>query len=239
MRSHLVRFDLNYEANLATPAFVLANNTGEAIRAIYEQISPRFPIQPEHISVNASNVLSEVWVRIGLFNNSAQLDLRANKWTFLAPAINSLDALSVIKDVLQLAEFGIQRSTGGMSKKECKVSFYIWLSVEGGKMAAQRLMDSQATSFDKSKLAKLSPSRIEHIPRFRLVDEGADLNISVLQEISVAPTSDIFFNFDCSFGTRSTARSPSEQIDVVVPRIFQIFDMIGIQVEVPGGAKTQ
>ena len=72
------RLDIVHEATFGQPAFALLREFPSVIKAFYEVLSTRFPLNAEHISITPTSTVSELLIRIGLFNNVASVELKLN-----------------------------------------------------------------------------------------------------------------------------------------------------------------
>ncbi|SRR6266540_6825600 len=144
MEATVQRLDVAHELSFAQPAFALVRNTSDIIEIFYKTIAPRYPIAVEHIAVSATNTLSELLIRIGLFGNRAALELRAERMSLNFPQIVGEDSLRIVKDTVALAYDALHTAIPDVRSANASFAIHAWLALDRGAEAAQEVLRDHA-----------------------------------------------------------------------------------------------
>jgi len=132
MPDQIKRMDVLHEAAFSEPSFVLLREFPPVIKKFYEVLSTRFSVSPAYTTINSTNTVADLTIRIGLFNNSAAIELRPDRMAVSLPNITSRDELIVVKDTLSLAHNALKGALPETTLSTSKLTLNTWISLEGG-----------------------------------------------------------------------------------------------------------
>jgi hypothetical protein len=228
MKATVKRLDILHEILFAKPAFELARSAPEVLRIFYESISPRYQIPAEHMSVVASNVLSDLVIRLGLFQNTATLEIRPQKMLLLFTNIRDKESVQVIKDVLALAYDARQKVIPDAVAGTSRFLLHAWLSVEGGEAAARNALKKSAVPASAICPQTLGAEVVTHHLKANVVNEADRWDMLIFGEPSAIPEAHIFVSVDISFRAGTTYSMLGSQIEFVegiLPKVFKSIDL--------------
>lgn len=101
-------FNASYEASFASPLFAIATSNMALISSLFNAISPRFPIRTTDIQVHGGHLVSDVRVRVSLFNGNAILETTADKFSAQFTGAQGQQDVEIIKDCVSLALDGLR-----------------------------------------------------------------------------------------------------------------------------------
>jgi hypothetical protein len=130
------RVELSYEVSFGSPAFDLPSKNVQLLRALYEAINPRFPINISSMQAQGGNTLGDVKVRVFLFNNSAFLDIDLQRMLGTFTNIMTRDDVEVVKDCLLLAEDAWKRTFPEIDFRQSCFDLRFHLELDGGRASA-------------------------------------------------------------------------------------------------------
>ena len=108
MKFSIEWFNMTYDVEFAAPAFDLPSNNTSVLKAFYETIHPRFPINSRDMHVAGGNSLSDVHVRITLFNGNGVIDISADRMSLVFNNLRTIEDLTTCKDCFSLSEEALQ-----------------------------------------------------------------------------------------------------------------------------------
>ena len=104
MDATVERVDLAYEAAFAVPSFDLPVRGTALLKALYETISPRYPIPTTQMQIFGGNAMSDVRVRITLFNGNGTIEVIADKMILNFNDIRGKEGIAICKDCILYSE---------------------------------------------------------------------------------------------------------------------------------------
>jgi hypothetical protein len=222
------RLDIVHEASFAQPAFALLREFPPVMKAFYEVLSSRFSLNTEHISVTPTNVMAELLIRIGLFNNVASVELKPDKMSVRLPNIINPESVAIAKDAITLAHTALEKGLPGLSLSGTSFSVNAWIALEGGAEAADRLFESHArpTKSIDSTLWGAESSRygIRNYSR----SESENWSLTIFGEPSLVPGAHLFLSIDLNI-LRQGLRPIGEQTALAETKLRQIFSAFGLK----------
>jgi hypothetical protein len=183
MEATVQRLDVLHELFFAQPAFALARNTPDIIQTFYETIAPRYRIAAEHITVSATNTLSELLIRIGLFANAAALELRAEKMILKFSQV----VLRIVKDTVALAHDALYRAVPGVRSANASFAINTWLALDGASEAAQKLLRDHASPRSPIDPKQLGAQGVNYTLRTNLQNPSEKWDVQIVAEPSALP----------------------------------------------------
>lgn len=104
MEATVERIDLTYEAAFGAPTFDLPLRGSALLKSLYEAIHPRYPIPLTHMQIFGGNAMSDVRVRITLFNGNGSIDVTADKMFLNFSDVRGKDGIDICKDCILSSE---------------------------------------------------------------------------------------------------------------------------------------
>jgi hypothetical protein len=235
MQCTIVRTDLVHELAFARPTFGFADRPAQVLKTFYETIAPRFPISTEHLAVFPSSVLSEVQIRIGLFNNLATLELRSEKMILRFPNISQPD-MPLVKDAILLAYDALMKAQPDAPRGTSKFAAYFWLKVDGGAEGLKELFQDRATPIKPIQAQTFGASSSSHHIKVNLSNEPEKWDLSITTEPSVVPGSDLFVVLNTSFRAGTPHAQIQNQITFVENAVSTLWPSLGLEHVVTAGS---
>jgi len=232
MQCTVIRFDIVQELAFARPVFGFIEHASQVLKIFYETIAPRFPIATEHVAVAPSNVLSEVQIRIGLFNNLAQLELRSERMTLRFPNIVQAD-VALVKDASLLAYDALKKAQPELVCATSKFNLFFWLRVEGGVDGVKFLSKNRATPSEPIQAQTFGATTASHYVKVSLQNEADKWDMSVNTEPSIVPGTDLFVVLTMSFHPGTPYDELHKQIEFVENIIPKLWPSLGLELAVP------
>jgi hypothetical protein len=132
---HPGRVEIAYEVSFGSPVFELPSKNVQLLRALYEAINPRFPINIGSMTAQGGNSLGDVKVRIFLFNNNALLDVDVQRMAGTFTNITNRDDVGVVRDCLLLAEDAWKKTFPEVEFLQSSFELRCHLTIDGGEDA--------------------------------------------------------------------------------------------------------
>jgi len=228
MEATVQRLDVLHELSFAQPAFALARNASETMQTFYETIAPRYPISAEHMVVNAANVLSELFIRIGLFANFAALELRVDKMTLRFPQVGNAEDVKIVKDAVILAYDALRKAVPDVRFAQASSSLSAWLALDGGPEAAQKLLHEHAMPRSPIDPKQLGGQIASYTLRANVPNPSEKWDIQIVAEPSAIPQAHLFVLINSSFREGTSHHSIDEQISFIEHLVPKVFASLGI-----------
>jgi hypothetical protein len=222
MKASVPRLEILHESLFAQPAFQLAQSAPTVLKIFYDQISPRYKVPDEHMSVGASNTLSDLVIRMGLFDNSATLEVRPRKMLLMFPNITKKEHVQIIKDVITLAYDARQKAMPDVATGNSRFLLHAWLAVEEGKDAAHRALAKSAAPTSTIDPRSLGAEQVTHYVKMRITNETENWDMLVSEEVSAILDAHLFVSIDTWFGPSTkyaTVSQKFEFIEQILPKI--------------------
>ena len=140
MKAKIERINLTYEVEFATPSFDLPISNVNVLRVFYETIHPRFPINPPDMHVAGGNSLSDVHVRITLFNGNGIIDISVDRMSLAFNNLRTKSDLTICKDCISLSEEALQKSLPAVSARIIAIKPTLFLELQGGEQNASNYL---------------------------------------------------------------------------------------------------
>ena len=132
MKANLEWMNVTYDVEFAAPSFDLAGNNAAVLRALYETIHPRYPIGTQNMQVAGGNLLSDVHVRVTLFNGSGVIDVSVDRMSLVFSNLKTKEDLAVLRDCISLSEEALQASLPNVSVRAVTLKPTLFLELGGG-----------------------------------------------------------------------------------------------------------
>ena len=139
---------MTYDVEFVAPAFDLPNNNTSVLKTFYETIHPRFRINTRDMYVTGGNLLSDVHVRVTLFNGNGTIDISVDRMSLVFNNLSSKEDLTTCKDCISLSEEALQKSLPAVSSQTIAIKPTLFLELqEGGQNASDYLSQLLRSSF--------------------------------------------------------------------------------------------
>lgn len=131
MKAKIERINLLYEVEFASPSFDLPTSNVNVLKDFYETIHPRFPINTPDMHVTGGNLLSDVHVRITLFNGNGIIDISVDRMSLTFDNLRTESDLTICKDCISLSEEALQKSLPAVSVRIIAIKPTLYLGLNG------------------------------------------------------------------------------------------------------------
>jgi len=140
MKAKLEWMDVSYDVDFAAPSFDLPGKSTAALRALFETIHPGFPISTQNMQVVGGNQLSDVHVRVTLFNGNCVIDLSVERMSLAFNNLRSKEDVAVCRDCISLSEEALKSSLPEVTVRAVVLKPTLFLELgDGGEDAANHL----------------------------------------------------------------------------------------------------
>lgn len=140
MKAKVERINLTYEVEFATPSFDLPIRNVNVLQAFYETLHPRFPIHAPDLHVSGGNLLSDVHVRLTLFNGSGTIDLSVERMSLAFHSVKTSGDMTICKDCIALSEEALQKSLPAVSPRIIAIKPTVFLELQGEEQSADNYL---------------------------------------------------------------------------------------------------
>ena len=140
MKAKIERINLTYEVEFATPSFDLPTSNVNVLKAFYETIHPRFPINTPDMHVTGGNLLSDVHVRVTLFNGNGIIDVSVDKMFLAFNNLRTGIDLTICKECISMSEEALQKSLPTVSPRIIAIKPTVFLELQGGEQNASNYL---------------------------------------------------------------------------------------------------
>lgn len=131
MKAKVERINLTYEVEFATPSFDLPINNVNVLKAFYETLHPRFPINTPDLHVSGGNLLSDVHVRVTLFNGNGTVDISVDRMSLAFTNVKTRGDMTICKDCISLSEEALHKSLPAVSPRIIAIKPTLFLELQG------------------------------------------------------------------------------------------------------------
>lgn len=132
MKANLEWMNVTYDMDFAAPSFDLPGSNTSVLRALYETIHPRYPIGTQNMHVAGGNLLSDVHVRVTLFNGNGVIDLSVDRMSLFFNNLKTKEDLAVCRDCISLSEEALQNSLPDVSVRAVALKPTLFLELGDG-----------------------------------------------------------------------------------------------------------
>jgi hypothetical protein len=197
----------------------------------YTTLAPRYPFPTEHMAVNAASILSEWFIRIGLFGNLASLELRIDKMIFRFPQSGGSETLKIVKDTVVLAYDALRKAVPEVRFAQASFSLSAWLTLDGGTEAAQELLVKRAIPHSPIDPQQLGAQTVSYAPRVNVSNEPEKWNVQIVAEPSAIPLAHLFVGINLFLRDGTPYHSIDEQISFTEQLVPKVFASLGIDLK--------
>ncbi len=131
MKASIERTNLAYDVEFSAPSFDLPISNVNVLRVFYETIHPRFPINARDMYVTGGNLLSDVHVRITLFNGNGSIDISVDRMSLVFNNLMTREDLTICKDCISLSEEALHKSLPNVSVRTIAIKPTLYLGLNG------------------------------------------------------------------------------------------------------------
>ncbi len=136
MKTSLEWMNVTYDVDFAAPSFDLPISNTSVLKAFYETIHPRFPINARDMYVSGGNLLSDIHVRVTLFNGDGVIDISVDKMSLVFNNLRTEKDLKICRDCISLSEEALQKSLPDVSVCTVAIKPTLFLELIGGEQDA-------------------------------------------------------------------------------------------------------
>ena len=131
MKANVEWINMTYDVEFTAPAFDLPSNNTGVLKALYETIHPRFPINSRDMHVAGGNLLSDVHVRVTLFNGNGVIDISMDRMSLVFNNLRTKEDLTICMDCISLSEEALQKSLPTVSVRTIGIKPTAFLELNG------------------------------------------------------------------------------------------------------------
>ncbi len=131
MKASIKHIDVTYDVEFATPAFDLPSSNVSVLKTFYETIHPRFRINTRDMHVAGGNLLSDVRVRVTLFNGNGVIDISVDRMSLAFNNLRTENDLTICKDCISLSEEALHKSLPTVSIRIIAIKPTLYLGLNG------------------------------------------------------------------------------------------------------------
>lgn len=131
MYTSLEWIDLTYDVEFGSPAYELPKTSTDVLKALYERLHPRFPINTHDMQVTGGNRLSDVHVRATLSGGNGVIDVWVDRMSLGFDNLRKEADLTGCKDCIQLSEAALQDALPAVRFREVAIKPTLFLELEG------------------------------------------------------------------------------------------------------------
>ena len=146
MITHLDWMSLAYEVTFRRPAFDLPSNNTSLLKAFYETIHPRFPFNTRDMNVTGGNFLSDVHIRVTLFNGNVAIDVSADRLSVFFNNLRTEEDLVVCQECIALTEEALKKSLSDVQFATVAIKPTLQLEMDGDQEFVAHLSRQPASS---------------------------------------------------------------------------------------------
>ncbi len=203
MTDTIVRLDLVHEAHFGRPAFELLREAPAVIANFYDELSPNFTVNAEHITAAYTNVLSEVLVRIGLFNNVAAVEIRPQRMSVRLPNISNTESVAIATNAIRATHSALAKGPPKIDVVSTSFLAHCWVALEGGEDSARRLLARNSIPVAAIDPVMWNGDEIKYGLRFTSRNVAEGWTVTVFGEASLVPGSHLFLAIELVMTSRS------------------------------------
>jgi hypothetical protein len=228
MPDFIKRLDILHEATFAQPAFELIREFGPVIKTFYKFLGERTSVSPAFTTINSTNNFGELVIRIGLFNNLASVELKAEKLSISLPNLTSVDDIQVGKDTLLLSHQALAAALPHISLNASNFTLSNWITLEGGMSAAETILSKCSTPAQPVEASAWGATTSRNGLRLITRNDSEGWSATIFGDPSLAPGSQLFLSVDFSF-VRNGIKPINEQLQVGEEKLRQLLKALGVK----------
>jgi hypothetical protein len=231
MQFSIDRLNVTYEVAFKDPAFEIAQSAVAILTAFYQRLHPRFGVPLSDLRVLGGNALSELGVRIGLFNGQGLLEVATEKFSGSFQGLRNQQDITVVKDCIALSEEALSESLPDLKPKLTAIKTSSWLNCDGGKSGVNEVLEQIENSVVGMAAKKLGATNVSHTLRSQLGNEGEGWTLAFGMERSLVPGSDFFVVCDGTFTDGGRYAGLEERAEHVRAMYVGILGVVGLELQ--------
>ena len=107
MKASLEWIEMTQEADFSDPLFDLPGRNTEVLKALHRSIHPRFPLRSSDMQALGGNTLSDVSVRLTMFEGHGTISVTAEKFSGYFRGLKRDEDIGVCNECITLASQGL------------------------------------------------------------------------------------------------------------------------------------
>ncbi len=224
-------FNITYDVEFAAPAFDLPDNNTSVLKTFYETINPRFLVNSRDMHVAGGNLLSDVHVRITLFNGSGVIDISADRMSLVFNNLRKQEDLTICKDCISLSEEALQKSLPAVSPRAITINATLFLELQGGEQNASNYLSQLPRSSIQPNLSAFG-NTIQH-PGVSLEVENFEekWNVTFHAFRDRIKTSALILSSQANYRTDGTVRGLENRVNHLDILLMAFANGIGLELE--------
>ena len=138
MMATLESIDLEYEAYFSTPLFDLPGQSTQVLKALHEAISPLCTLHSSDMQVLGGSLLSDVRIRLSLFNGSAWPNLTTDTLAMRFNRLERGEDFTLCKDCISATEQALKATLADLAVRAVMIKPTLFLHLDTAAVSAGR-----------------------------------------------------------------------------------------------------
>ena len=134
MRASIERINLTYEEVLAAPLFDLPSRGTALLHSLHGALHPRYSIPPTHMQIFGGNAMSDIRVRITMFNGNGIIDVTTDKISIVFNDILGREDIDICKDCISATDHVIKNFFTNLKVAFVSVNPTVFVSLDDAEM---------------------------------------------------------------------------------------------------------
>jgi len=211
MRFAAWSIDVTYEAVFATPAFDLASRNVSALRALYEAISPRFPISMQNLQASGGTSVADLRVRATLFNGHGVLEISAERLSAVFTQLRSRSDTEIAKDCVRLAQAALRTALPDTRNREENINCVAYLELVNDSQSANDYLDNLMSKQKIIRPGSFNASDVHYGLSAEIRDSAAGWKTSLRVDAARFDPRILIINCHTTYPAEGTLRSFEDQ----------------------------
>ncbi len=155
MEAFCKRMDLNYEIEFSAISFDLPERGLALLKSIHANINPQFSIAATDMHVFGGNSLSDIRVRVSMFNRNAQIEITTDRCTISFLNLLNDDHLTICKICISLIEKALKDVLTNVQFDAAIIKPILYLELGRGESSASSYLTSLTPPNSRSSLDEI------------------------------------------------------------------------------------
>lgn len=229
MQFSVYRLNVTYEVGFKEPAFEIARSPVPILTAFHQRLHPRFGLRLSDLQVLGGTAMSDVRIRIALFNGQGSLEVAADKFSCSFEGLRIWQDATLVKDCIALSEEALAEALPELNAKTTAIKTSSWLICDGGEMAVKEVLGRFGDSAICMANAKLGATNISHSLRSQFQNESERWSVAFGLERSLVEGSDLFVMCDGTYSDGGLYAGLDERTEHLQGLYLGILEQFGLE----------
>ena len=223
------RSDIAYDAVFVTPTFELARNLPNVLAAIHSSLGSRFVIPPKDMEAYGGTALSDVRVRVRMFNDFGTLELFVDRFSSVFRNLRTDHDFAVVKNCIELGDSAVRSALPEIRYKSASFRTSTWWSVPEGVEAANSLVLSYVNDAAYRKEIGLGLELGSTATRWKFRNQTELWSVDFMIEPSVVAESQLFIDYTVTFDEGGAHASLQQRLQHWRIVLNHLIEYLGLQ----------